>query len=413
LKWLNSIITKITIIFLLALVGIIAMLFIFVRHQMQEETLNWENFARHAIHSAFDRSSRTIDFESLEALGLKQVFDEDLKKHIFESYRKKEFPQDKPRGMMRLGIQAIPYKRSVYIILHSKENTPLLFSTDYKKELFPSLVFPFVAILFVLFLYIAIIRSLLPLNDLKSKIKKFSDGDYSVTCESKSKDEIGALANEFHNAVKKIRKLRDSRQLFLRNIMHELKTPITKGKFISELIEDKQYQASLANIFTRQENLIEEFSRIEKLSADELKLDIKEYNLADVLDFALDILNHESDCIDLKTTPCKINVDFELFATALKNLLDNAINYSPNKKVSFQNTCEVISIENYGDALEFELEKYSEPYFLDGTKQKSSRGLGFGLFITWHIIRLHNMKIEYFRENGKNIFKIYLIEKNS
>ena len=39
-------------------------------------------------------------------------------------------------------------------------------------------------------------------------------------------DEIGQVAVEFDNAVCKIRELIRSRQLFLRAIMHELKTPI-------------------------------------------------------------------------------------------------------------------------------------------------------------------------------------------
>ena len=47
-------------------------------------------------------------------------------------------------------------------------------------------------------------------------------------------------------------------------------------------------------------------------------------------------------------------------------------------------------------------------YLLEIKKQKSARGLGFGLFITWHVIRLHGMRLEYKREGEMNHFIIYI-----
>ena len=190
--------------------------------------------------------------------------------------------------------------------------------------------------------------------------------------------------------------------------MHELKTPITKGKLASEMIEDATYAKILQNVFKRQEALLEEFSRIEKLSADELKLDIKHYHIEDVVDFALDILDDKKEHIQYELKPTEIAVDFELFGVALKNLLDNGINYAHDGKVTLCNDAKTITISNHAPALEFSLERYAEPYFLEGKKQKSSRGLGFGLFITWHVIRLHWMKLEYKREGEINEFTIYI-----
>jgi two-component system OmpR family sensor kinase len=415
MKWMNSIITKITIIFALAILGITSVLFVFITHQMHEETRHWEDYARYAIHSSFDRHSKKLDFERLKSLGFSLLKDKNLKNKIVKSYRPPPLPTtgNMPRRMMRLGIKAIAYHKTIYIAIHTKQLEPIVLKTNFEIKLFPTLLFPIIAIFLVILLYIAIIRSILPLYDLRKKIKKFSDGDYTIDCYSQRKDEIGILANEFGSAVRKIKQLKDSRQLFLRNIMHELKTPITKGKFVAELIENEKYKDSLDNIFSRQESLIEEFSRIEKLSADEIKLNIQEYNLDDIIDFSIDILQHERDSIQIDTTPLKLQVDFELFGTALKNLLDNGINYSIEHKVRLENTTDSLIISNSGEALEFELEEYAQPYFLKGKKQKSSRGLGFGLFISWHIIRLHKMNLTYHRQNERNIFIISINEKNS
>ena len=126
------------------------------------------------------------------------------------------------------------------------------------------------------------------------------------------------------------------------------------------------------------------------------------------MDFALDILDDKKEFITCKLSPMNLHVDFELFGVVLKNLLDNGLNYASDNRVSITNDAKSITISNKGVVLEFPLERYGEPYFLEGKKQKTSRGLGFGLFITWHVIRLHGMKITYQREGEINHFIISL-----
>ncbi len=415
MKWYNSILTKISLIFLLAIVGICTVLFLFAVHERQKELGNMERFARFAIHSSFNKKSKTLDFQNLKTMGLIPIKNKQLKSKILAKYNffitkhKSTTMMEQMMGrMIHLNIKAIAFKRNIYILLKQKNGENIIFSTPFKKEIFSTFLFPIIFILLVILLYIAIIRSILPLYSLRKKIKLFANGNYDIDCKSKNKDEIGILSNDFDSAVKKIKNLRDSRQLFLRNIMHELKTPIVKGKFVAEMSQEQNFKKILQNIFMRQENLIEEFSRIEKLSANELKISKQEYLIEDLVDFAIDLLNHDINQTEKHITSVKIFVDFELFGTALKNLLDNGINYSEDKRVCISNDKEKIVISNIGKALEFPLERYCEPYFLEGKKQKSSRGLGFGLYIVCHVIKLHNMTIEYTREENKNLFTIKL-----
>jgi len=412
MKWYHSIITKISSIFLLAILGIIAIFFASMQNEKRHEIDNMEKFARVIIHSSFSKKTNNINMHTLNENGFTLVKDEKLKNKLSketgyrDSYSKKMATIKRYGNINRFGVKAIAYFKNIYILVKHPNRDLIILKSPFKKEIFPALLFPIVAILFVIFLYIAIIRSILPLYSLRAKIKEFANGNYDITCKSNKKDEIAILSNEFDKSVKKIKNLRDSRQLFLRNIMHEFKTPITKGKLISEMLEDATYQKSLQNLFRRQENLLEDFSKIEKLNADELNINTKDYNIQDVIDFSLDILSHDALCVKLDLQQTNLHVDFELFATAIKNLLDNGINYSHDKKVKISSTPNKITITNKGDKLEFPLQRYSEPYFLDGIKQKSSRGLGFGLYITWHIVRLHNMEIKYERAGKNNIFSI-------
>lgn len=409
MRWYHSIITRISLIFALSLFGITAIFVSIAQYETDRELQTMFDYSRVALRSSFDRTTKAIDFDKMEEIGFKLVTDEALKQKILERPRPpKPFPMKRMEERFHFLIDSVPYHMHIYTILLAHDTPPIVFETPLQKEIMPRLILPLLSLAFVIFLYIGIIRSILPLKTLREKIKNFANGDYDITCKSSKQDEIAALANEFDSAVIKIKSLRDSRQLFLRNIMHELKTPITKGKLAAEMIEDAAYARILQNVFNRQEALLEEFSRIEKLSADELKLEINRYHIEDVVDFALDILDDKRESITCKLVPMELEVDFELFGVALKNLLDNGINYSDDRHVSLRNDLKTITISNHAPTLEFPIERYSEPYFLEGKKQKSSRGLGFGLFITWHVIRLHGMRLDYKHEAGMNCFTIYM-----
>ena len=407
MKWHHSLITKVTLIFALALLAIGAVFISLAQHERGKDVGHMMEYSIVALRSAFDNTTKIIDFNKLEELGFIPVYDIALKKVLTEKdTSRKQNSMKNMQERFRMNIDTVAYQQSIYTVLRKKNGEILVFKTPYEKEFFPRILVPFLIIGLIIMLYIGIIRALLPLKSLRKQIKAFADGQYDINCQSSKKDEIADLANEFDLAVKKIKSLRDARQLFLRNIMHELKTPITKGKLAVEMIEEGSYANILRNAFVRQEALLEEFTRIEKLSADELKLDIKPYLLEDVVDFALDILEDKKERITCKLSPLTLHVDFELFGVVLKNLLDNGLNYANDGNVSISNNSNSITISNHGTPLEFPLESYAEPYFLEGKKQKNSRGLGFGLFITWHVVRLHGMKIRYKREGNQNLFII-------
>ena len=409
MKWIHSIITKISLIFALALLGIGAIFLSLSFHEKEINLRHMQDYAHVALRSSFDNVSKQLDMSKLDEMGFILIDDMSLIEKILSLPRPiKPFPMRPMQERLRLGVEIIPYGTHIYVVLQRKDAAPTVLQSPFEMELFPKILFPLLTFAFVIFLYIGIIKSILPLKALREKIRLFAQGNYDITCKSDKKDEIAILANEFDSAVKKIKSLRDSRQLFLRNIMHELKTPITKGKLASEMLENATYQSILQNVFSRQEALLEEFSRIEKLSADELKLDIQTYRIDDVVDFALDILEDKKEYITCNLTPISLHVDFELFGVVLKNLLDNGLNYAMDNHVTLSNDTKSITISNQGVALDFPLERYGEPYFLEGKKQKTSRGLGFGLFIVWHIVRLHGMEISYQREGDYNHFIITL-----
>jgi two-component system OmpR family sensor kinase len=156
-------------------------------------------------------------------------------------------------------------------------------------------------------------------------------------------------------------------------------------------------------VFYRLESLVSEFASIEKLLV-QPDIEKKSYYFEDILDNAEDILMGEVE-IKKEIENIVIDVDFNLFSIAIKNLLDNAIKYSIDKdiKVTLKNS--ILSISNKGDMLGYPLESYFEPFF-KGDDVKSNQSFGLGLYIVKHILDAHNFKLLYSYKNNQNIFEI-------
>ena len=260
-----------------------------------------------------------------------------------------------------------------------------------------------IVLMFILFLYLWIVRSLKPLSELKNKIKTFSEGNLNISCASDKDDEIAEVANEFDHAVKMIRELIQSRQLFLRAIMHELKTPIAKGRLMSEMLSDEKSKARLHSIFERLNLLIDEFAKIEKITSKNFELHMHPYKMSDLLEASIDMLMIENPT-RLITTEIKkdyiIKVDFELFTLVIKNLLDNAIKYSTDKHITVIIDTDKIEIINPGEGLTEPLENYFKPF------HTSKSSLGLGIYIVKSILDIHHRVLEYDHKDGMNIFTI-------
>ncbi len=251
---------------------------------------------------------------------------------------------------------------------------------------------------------IATFRKLYPLKSLKDHVKNFGDEQFDFDFSEKRKDEVSLLAKEFSNSARKLKNIKEARNIFIRNIMHELKTPITKGKFLLELPKNEENNEKLKIVFHRLETLINEFAQIEELISTSKNLQMKPYLFDDIIENAIDILMVDEDKVEYQPNDKKVKVDFKLFSIAVKNLIDNAIKYSTNKKVKIEVNDNSIDFISTGKMLEKPLEVYCEP-FIKG-EENSSQSFGLGLYIVQNILQAFDYTLEYQYLNGNNIFKM-------
>ena len=267
----------------------------------------------------------------------------------------------------------------------------------------------FVVDILLIWFYFFIIKKLKPLALLKDNMIRLSRGDFKISTKIEGKDEIAQVANEFDKALKQLRELRDSRNLFLRNIMHELKTPITKGKLITDMYDDCERKFILIRVFQRLEYLLGEFTKIEEFTSGKMVLTKKSIYVIESIEQAFDILLLDMNDIDIENNfDLKLNIDFELFSIALKNLIDNSIKYNTNGNPKIIIDENGIKIVNKGIKLTKSIEEYFKPFNHD-YEMSNGGGLGLGLYITNNIIKIHGYSLEYDYMNEYHIFYIKII----
>jgi len=350
------------------------------------------------------------------------VLDDEFKKHLSQlNYHWIESPLQKDQiltseqlflidkfKLRRTRMHMYKLEEKTYIALYCKTGIYMIEDRNKAQNTHGWLIAIYLFIFAILsLLYLTIIKKLKPLQKLHTSIQKLSKEEFhEIDCLSDKKDEIALISNELHSTVNNLRKIKEARNIFIRNIMHELKTPITKGKLLSALEHTPANAKKMQTVFTRLESLIQEFASIEELISTKKTLHHKEYFLEDIIDESLDLLMLD-DLHIAKNYPkeFKINVDFKIFTIAIKNLLDNALKYSTDKKAIVEVKENSIVIQNKAEPLKYPLEKYFEPFF-KGDDIKSNESFGLGLYIVYHIIKAHNMKLEYIHKEGINHFII-------
>lgn len=263
------------------------------------------------------------------------------------------------------GFEILEYEGVFYFHFHAPR-FKIMFKdiNDYKQSYLKYAVFGFLFILFLV-IYILIIRSIRQ-NDL----------------------------------------LLNSRQLFLRTVMHELKTPIAKGRIVSELIDDEKQKSRMVAVFEKLNFLINDFAKVEQIVSKNYSQQIYSYSIKTVLQNAIEslMLDDTSNITLENITEKKVDVDLGLFSMAVKNLLDNGLKYSLDKKITVKEEERQLLFISSGSKLSKPLREYFKPFHND--TELKNHGMGLGLYIVKSILDMYHFGFEHEYKNGNNIFKI-------
>ncbi len=354
---------------------------------------------------------------------LSEYVDKDGKevKELFKKYSLKKVDKQKARELIQKKGETIFTGSSIYgevkvvkvddryFIYVNRYDYDMMLEDMHPIDYTTQLIFTIALLLVVilLILYIMVLKKLAPLKRLHKEIEQFANGDLDVKITYEGDDEIAKIAKSFDKAIKHIKQLISSKNLFMRNIMHELKTPITTSRIAAETIEDDLTKKVLIRSFDRMNELIEDLAQVERVTMYTFVPVKEDTTFKEVFDKTEEILLKDKSLYEFNYKNCPIYTDKSLLALVLKNLIDNAIKYSTDKKAKVLVVGNKIMVKSKGEKLKEDLDYYIEPF---SQAEKRSAGFGLGLYIVATVLEKLDYKLRYRYDKTlqENIFEIVI-----
>lgn len=283
----------------------------------------------------------------------------------------------------------------------------------------------------ILTLLIALISGLLsfitssfitkPLKALMKIVQKITNGQLDQQVDVVGNGEIAELGNAFNHMTKQLQRVEQSRQEFVSNVSHELKTPLSSIKVLTESLmfqEDvpveiyKEFFEDINSEVDRLNSIISDLLTLVRLDQREIPLNIKEMNIGDVLQGILKRLvplakNKNINLIYETHREVIAEIDEVKFSLALTNLIENAIKYTPEGgsvnvtlQADLQDASITVADTGIGIAKEEQSKIFERFYRTDKTRNRETGGTGLGLAITYKTVVMHNGSIEVESEEG-------------
>ena len=250
-------------------------------------------------------------------------------------------------------------------------------------------------------------------RQLKKTDKALDDimaGHQTVIPERKSYTELEQLEQKTNDVIGLLREMDESRQEFVSNVSHELKTPLTSMKVLADSLnssEDipiemyKEFMKDIGSEIDRETKIINDLLDLVKLDKTNESLNIAPINMNELLELILKRLKPIADMADVKVIlesfrPVNCEVDEVKITLAITNLVENAIKYNnPGGWVhvtlnSDHKYC-FIKVKDNGLGIPEESVPYIFERFYRADKSHSREigGTGLGLAITRSAVLMH------------------------
>ncbi len=269
----------------------------------------------------------------------------------------------------------------------------------------------------------------IPLQKLRAATHRIASGHFDSSMNqkiAKREDEIGDLGRDFDSMGKRIEITLQSQQRLLRDVSHELRSPLARLQIALGLA----YQRSNGLIQPELQRIEKEVERLNELISQSLSLarissqtsipEKTKINLTELLKEVLETVKYEAQdkqcqIISTQMDNCFINGNRDLLYSGLENIIRNAIHHTKtgtNIETSIISSnapslVTTITIRDHGRGVpESDVDELFKPFFqVDEARTQQNGGYGIGLAIAERAVHLHNgsIRIANISEGGLKV----------
>jgi two-component system sensor histidine kinase CpxA len=257
-----------------------------------------------------------------------------------------------------------------------------------------------------------------PIRKLQAAVRKFAQGDLGVRVAPQiglRQDEIADLGRDFDRMAARIETLMHAHERLLRDVAHELRSPLTRLNVALEIARkhsDPQMTAFLGRISVEAQQLsrlITQVLALSRLENIEVELHLEPVCLEKLIQRIVNDANFEGQTQAFSVTfqleqGISLMADGRLIHSAIENVVRNALRFAPpgsqveicqQVRTLEGGAMAVVSISDHGPGVPREaLKDLFNPFFRVADKQgRASGGAGIGLAIAFHAVSLHRGSI--------------------
>lgn len=272
------------------------------------------------------------------------------------------------------------------------------------------------------------VRLVRPFHKMSSSIDMIQTGYGEDVLAVNDYTETKVICDKFNGMLGRMKVLDDSRQEFVSNVSHELKTPLTSMKVLADSInsmEDapielyKEFMQDIGNEVDRETKIINDLLSLVKMDKAAMDLNVTNININELLEQILKRLKPIADRQKVELVlesfrPVSADVDEVKITLAITNLIENAIKYNKEEgwvhvTLNADHQYFYLKVEDSGIGIpEESLEHiYERFYRVDKSHSREIGGTGLGLAITRNAILMHRGAIKVFSTEGEGtIFNV-------
>ncbi|MGN0367144.1 MAG: ATP-binding protein [Wujia sp.] len=254
------------------------------------------------------------------------------------------------------------------------------------------------------------------------QMERAGEGDWDAQMSVRGFKEFKQLTESYNKTLSRLKTIDSTRQEFVSNVSHELKTPITSMKVLADsLIQNeeadlpmyKEFMTDIVDEIDRESKIINDLLTLVKMDKQAAELNLAEVNINDLLGVILKRVTPIAKNRDIEITyesyrDVVANVDEVKLSLALTNIIENAVKYNVDHgwvKVTLnadhKNFHIKVADSGVGipdDCKEHVFERF---YRVDKARSRDTGGTGLGLAITRSVILMHRGSIKLYSESGE------------
>jgi len=267
-----------------------------------------------------------------------------------------------------------------------------------------------------------------PAKDMKEAILSLSDGDKNARIKKQTINEYKDIGDAVNVLLDRLESIDGSRDEFVSNVSHELKTPMTSMKVLADSLlatENapiemyKDFMQDIAEEIDRENEIIGDLLNLVRTDGERAVLNIETVDVNELMEVVLKrlkpiALKNNIEIIFESMRPVTASIDRVKFIIVLTNIIENAIKYNhPEGWVKITLNADHkffyvdVSDSGIGIPEECKDQVFERFYRVDKARSRETGGTGLGLAITKNIVLLHKGTIKFYsKENEGTTFNI-------